>query len=158
MKISIRTGGLAAAILTLSVTGSATAQEQAVTIVVNEEPANLDPCEAASDFIGRVALGNIFEALTRRDVETGEVLPALATGWEEGENNAWTFTLRDGVTFHDGTPMTAASVKHAMDRTLDTNLSCESRTKFFGDGEYGVEVVGDNAVKVTTQCVIRSCR
>jgi peptide/nickel transport system substrate-binding protein len=150
MKNSIRIGGLAAAILALSVAGTATAQEQDVTIVLNEEPANLDPCEAASDFIGRVALNNIFEALTRRDVETGEVLPALATGWEEGENNAWTFTLREGVTFHDGTPMTAASVKHALDRTLDTNLSCESRTKFFGDGDFGVEVVTDNAIMVTT--------
>jgi peptide/nickel transport system substrate-binding protein len=137
-------------VLTLSAATGAAAQEQDVSIVLNEEPANLDPCEVASDFIGRVALNNIFEALTRRDVETGEVLPALATSWEEGENNAWTFTLRDGVTFHDGTPMTAASVKHAMDRTLDTNLTCESRTKFFGDGEYGVEVVDDNAVRVTT--------
>lgn len=145
-----RMGGLAAAIVALSLAGSAMAQEQDVTIVLNEEPANLDPCEAASDFIGRVALGNIFEALTRRDAETGELLPALATSWEEGDNNSWTFTLREGVKFHDGTPMTAASVKHAMDRTLDTNLSCESRTKFFGDGEYTIEIVGDNAVKVTT--------
>ncbi len=148
MKRSIRTGGLAAAILAMA--GAAFAQEQDITIVVNEEPANLDPCEVASDFIGRIALGNIYEALTRRDVATGEVLPALATSWEEGDDNAWTFTLREGVTFHDGTAMTAVSVKYAMERTLDTNLTCESRTKFFGDDTYGVDVVSDNAVKVTT--------
>lgn len=144
------TGGLATAVLALSLAGPAMAADPDVTIVLNEEPSNLDPCEVASDFIGRVALGNIFEALTRRDANTGELLPALATSWEEGDNNSWTFTLREGVKFHDGTPMTAASVKHSADRTLDTNLTCESRTKFFGDAEYKVEIVGDNQIKITT--------
>jgi ABC-type transport system substrate-binding protein len=64
MQRGTRAGGLAAAVLALSVTAAAIAQEQDVTIVLNEEPANLDPCEVASDFIGRVALNNIFEALT----------------------------------------------------------------------------------------------
>ena len=109
--------GLAAAALVLSLAGPAMAQD--VTIVLNEEPANLDPCEVASDFIGRVALGNIFEALTRRDAATGELKPALAISWEENDDSSWTFTLRDGVKFHDGTVMDAATVKHAMERTLD---------------------------------------
>jgi peptide/nickel transport system substrate-binding protein len=140
--------GLAAAALALAMTAPALAQD--VTIVLNEEPANLDPCEVASDFVGRVALGNIFKALTVRDVDTGEVQPALATAWAEGDDNSWTFTLRDGVTFHDGSVMDAAAVKHAMDRTLDDRLTCETRTKFFSGNEFTVEVIGDDRIRVTT--------
>lgn len=150
MKNQFRLGGLAAALFALSMAGNAAAQDYDVTIVLNEEPSSLDPCEVASDHIGRVGLGNIFEGLTRRDVSTGEVLPTLATEWQELDNNQWNFTIRDGVKFHDGTPLTAVSVKYAIDRTLNQNLTCESRTKFFGDDTYTVEVVGDNVVRITT--------
>ncbi len=145
----LRLAGLAAPLIALSMAGTAFAQDYELTVVLNEEPSTLDPCQVASDFIGRVALGNIYEALTSRDVDTGEVLPALATGWEEGDNNSWTFTIREGVKFHDGTDMTPASVKSAIDRTLNINMACETRTKFFGDAAFGVEVA-DGGVVITT--------
>jgi peptide/nickel transport system substrate-binding protein len=150
VKYQKRLGGLAASLFMLSMAGTALAADYDVTIVLNEEPSSLDPCEVASDHIGRVALGNIFEGLTSRDVATGEVLPALATGWKETDGNSWEFTIREGVKFHDGTDLTAASVKYAIDRTLNQNLTCESRTKFFGDDTYGVEIAGDNVIKITT--------
>ena len=142
--------GVFSTMVVAAVFASTMARADAVTIVLNEEPANLDPCEVASDFIGRVGLGNIYEALTIRDAETGELKPALATSWEEGENNSWTFTLRDGVKFHDGADMDAAAVKYAMERTLDDTLTCESRTKFFSGNDYTIEAVGDGAIQVTT--------
>lgn len=145
----LRKGGLVATALTLLLAGTAFAQD--VTIVLNQEPSNLDPCEVASDHIGRVALGNIFEALTRRDATSGELLPALATSWEEGDDSSWTFTLREGVKFHDGSVMDAAAVKYAMDRTLDDTLTCESRTKFFTGNKFSVEAVGSDKIKVTTK-------
>lgn len=149
MKNTIKLGGIAS-IIALTMASTAYAQDYDVTIVLNEEPSSLDPCQVASDHIGRVALGNIFEGLTSRDVATGEVLPALATGWTEGDNNSWEFTIREGVTFHDGTALTAAAVKSAIDRTLNINMACESRTKFFGDDSYDIEVLGDNLVQITT--------
>lgn len=149
MKNTIKLGGIAS-IIALTMASTAYAQDYDVTIVLNEEPSSLDPCQVASDHIGRVALGNIFEGLTSRDVDTGEVLPALATGWTEGDNNSWEFTIREGVTFHDGTALTAAAVKSAIDRTLNINMACESRTKFFGDDSYDIEVLGDNLVQITT--------
>lgn len=150
MKNKTILGGLAGSLIALSMMGSAMAQDYDVVIVLNEEPSTLDPCQMASDHNGRVGLGNIYEALTSRDVATGEVLPTLAVSWAEGDNNSWTFTLRDGVTFHDGSPLTAAAVKYAIDRTLNQNLTCETRTKFFGDDTYSVEAVGGNVVKITT--------
>ncbi len=49
--------------------------------------------------------------------------PALATSWEVAKNGlSWTFHLRQGVTFHDGTPFNAAAVKYSIDRTQKLNL------------------------------------
>lgn len=143
-------GGMAASICALLIAGPAYSKDYDVTIVLNQEPSTLDPCQVAADHVGRVALGNIFEGLTSRDLKTGEVKPALATSWKETDNNSWEFTLRSGVKFHDGSALTAASVKHAIGRTLSQNLTCESRTKFFGDDVYGVEIVGNDVIKITT--------
>ncbi len=46
--------------------------------------------------------------------------PALATSWEVSKDGLeWTFHLRQGVTFHDGTPFNAAAVKYSIDRTQE---------------------------------------
>jgi peptide/nickel transport system substrate-binding protein len=48
-----------------------------------------------------------------------QLVPALATEWSMAEDGlSYSFTLRDGVTFHDGTPFTADSVKFTFDRLL----------------------------------------
>ena len=48
--------------------------------------------------------------------------PLLATSWtKSADAKTWTFTIRQGVKFHDGTPMTAAAVKAAIDRTIKLN-------------------------------------
>ncbi|WP_300007845.1 ABC transporter substrate-binding protein [Pseudonocardia sp.] len=41
--------------------------------------------------------------------------PGLATGWEQTEPTTWRFTVRPGVTFHDGSPLTAEAVVGALD-------------------------------------------
>ena len=49
--------------------------------------------------------------------------PALATSWEVSPDGLeWTFKLREGVTFHDGTPFNADAVKYSIDRTKKLNL------------------------------------
>jgi peptide/nickel transport system substrate-binding protein len=49
--------------------------------------------------------------------------PKLATSWESNpEGTEWTFHLREGVTFHDGTPFTADAVLFSLQRTIDTGL------------------------------------
>lgn len=58
----------------------------------------------------------ILENLVDAD-ETGILEPALATQWSPSEDGlTWTFTLRDGVVFHDGTPFNAASATSALTR------------------------------------------
>jgi len=56
-------------------------------------------------------IDQLFEGLVTLEPGTTEVIPALATDWETSEDGLeWTFTLRDGVTFHDGEPFNADAV------------------------------------------------
>ena len=85
------------------------------------EPKSLDPAAvtAVNDF--RI-LVNLYEGLTRYKDGTLQPEPALATDWEISEDGTvYTFTLREGVTFHDGTPFNAEAVKFNFDRMLDEN-------------------------------------
>src|SRR5690606_27295121 len=47
--------------------------------------------------------------------EEGQPSPLLATSWSVTDDGAWEFALQEGVTFHDGTPFTAADVKYSLD-------------------------------------------
>ena len=83
------------------------------------EPKSLDPAAvtAVNDF--RI-LVNLYEGLVAYEPGTLEVAPALASDWEISEDGTeYTFTLREDVTFHDGTPFNAEAVKFNFDRMLD---------------------------------------
>ncbi|MFC1961305.1 ABC transporter substrate-binding protein, partial [Chloroflexota bacterium] len=59
--------------------------------------------------------------------------PALATEWTVNENaTEYTFTLRDDVTFHDGTPFNAEAVKFTFDRIVDPDLNSQMAFSFMG--------------------------
>ncbi|WP_460648292.1 ABC transporter substrate-binding protein, partial [Leucobacter ruminantium] len=51
--------------------------------------------------------------------DAGEAQPALATGWEREGSLAWRFEIRDGVTFHNGEPLTAESVVNSLQHAID---------------------------------------
>ena len=60
---------------------------------------------------------NIYDTLLQYKRDSTELEPALATGWESSEDGlTWTFHLRKGVTFHDGTPFNAEAVLFSLNR------------------------------------------
>ncbi len=78
---------------------------------------DLDPLGAqAMEDATLVAGAHIYDTLVA--LEDGEPLPRLATSWETPDATTWVFTLRDDVTFHDGTAMTAADVAASIDRVI----------------------------------------
>ncbi|WP_246248915.1 ABC transporter substrate-binding protein [Chelativorans alearense] len=82
------------------------------------EPKSLDPhaVTAVNDF--RILM-NVYDGLVRYSDGTLEVEPALATSWEISEDGlTYTFKLREGVTFHDGSPFNAEAVKFNFGRFL----------------------------------------
>ncbi len=105
--------GLAALLLTAT---PAFAQQDTITLGMVLEPPNLDPTSGAAAAIREVTYANIFEGLTRFGPD-GSVNPGLAHDWEISDDGmTYTFHLREGVTFHDGAPMTAEDVKFTLDR------------------------------------------
>lgn len=61
---------------------------------------------------------NVYDTLISPDLE-GFLGPGLAESWETQGDNTYIFTLREGVTFHDGSPFTAADVIFSFERMLD---------------------------------------
>ena len=115
---------LAAATSTLALgtlAAPALAQTPEGVLIVGQiaEPKSLDPAAvtAVNDF--RI-LVNLYEGLVHYAPGTLEVAPGLAESWEISEDGTeYTFKLRSGVRFHDGTPFNAEAVKFNFDRMLD---------------------------------------
>jgi peptide/nickel transport system substrate-binding protein len=73
---------------------------------------------------------NIYEALVAYKDESTDVEPGLAKSWDIAKDGkTYTFNLREGVTFHDGTPFNADAVVFSIGRMMK-----ERNVKFFGDG------------------------
>lgn len=139
-----RSAFLATALATLSCL-PALAQE--VTVVLPEQPANLEPCRSIRSDIGRIINMNITESLTDINVENGKVDPHLATEWTQVDDLTWHFKLRDGVKFHDGAPLNAEAVVNSINRLMNPKLSCDSRSKF-GDVKLTPEAVDELTVAI----------
>ncbi len=94
------------------------------TLVVRamSEPAGLNALEDSSRdaWTLRMTRGLVTEALVELDAETLAVKPQLATGWTESDDHSvTTFTLRDGATFHDGSPFTAKDALATFEAVMD---------------------------------------
>src|SRR5437588_7262749 len=85
----------------------------------SEEPVSIDPAIANVDFDFNVTR-NTYEGLTTYSTKTLHLQPALATSWK-GSGRSWTFNLRRGVRFTDGTLFTARDVTASINRTLGIN-------------------------------------
>ncbi|MDH4144943.1 MAG: ABC transporter substrate-binding protein [Acidimicrobiia bacterium] len=79
-------------------------------------PISLDPHTGSSGADHQV-LYSMYDRLVHFDFETLEFTPGLAESWEFTDPQTLVFKLRDGVTFHDGTPFDAAAVKYNVERT-----------------------------------------
>lgn len=78
-------------------------------------PSGVDPQQVGSNVSIYIAR-QLADSLTDQDPATGEIVPWLATSWDVSDDlTTFTFHLRDDVTFSDGTPLTATTVKANLD-------------------------------------------
>ncbi|HZV74388.1 MAG TPA: ABC transporter substrate-binding protein [Conexibacter sp.] len=86
---------------------------------LNQKAQSLDPARAYGTETYTVNQ-NVYEGLTRWSEDPTDLVPALATDWSSNADaTEWTFRLRDGVTFHDGTPLTSTAVKKSFEHYRD---------------------------------------
>ena len=128
-------------------TGAALAAKTDITVGMQLEPPHLDPTSAAAGAIDSVLYSNVFEGLTRFGPD-GSVNPGLARSWEISEDGLiYTFTLQEGVTFHDGTAMDAEDVKFSLDRARAEDSANAQKGLFANIAS--VDVVDPLTVRVT---------
>ncbi|MDD4169201.1 MAG: ABC transporter substrate-binding protein [Desulfotomaculaceae bacterium] len=95
-------------------------QEAGATLVYarGHDSLTLDPALAQDDESNKV-ISNIFEGLVRFKPGTTEIEPCLAEAWHVSADGLdWTFYLKRGVNFHDGTPFNAEAVRFNVERQL----------------------------------------
>jgi peptide/nickel transport system substrate-binding protein len=112
---------------------------------VAAQPDQFDP-HVTTAYPSFQVLENVYDTLVVPNAEDLTMEPSLATEWETSEDDlTWTFTLRDDVTFHDGSEFDAADVVYSYNRIIDEELSNAYR---FATVE-SVEAVDPQTVEIT---------
>jgi ABC-type transport system substrate-binding protein len=118
---------------------------QTVTYAAGADPDSLDPANAESnpsEAVNRM----IFENLVKFDAKLN-LVPGLAEKWEQAKDGmSWTFFLRKGVKFHDGTPFNAEAAKYFFDRMIGPEKP--SRAGLYAPLVESATVVDEYTVKV----------
>lgn len=148
---------LLAAAVAVSVTAGAVsaapisrAPQDNLFFATSTEPLGIDPA-LADDMDSANMNINIYESLLRFKKGTVEVEPALAESWTISDDGlVYTFNLRKGVKFHDGTPFNAEAVKFNFDRQSPENrVEKMSYAPLVLDGIAKTEVVDEYTLRIT---------
>jgi peptide/nickel transport system substrate-binding protein len=145
MKRHLATLALVAALT--AVACQALAAKDSLVLGMVLEPPHLDPTAGAAAAIDEVVYANVFEGLTRID-RNGVVKPALAQSWTVSDDGlTYTFTLRAGVTFHDGSGFDSADVKFSLEQAMAEDSTNAQKGLFEPIAK--VETPDDRTVVVT---------
>ncbi len=101
------------------------ASAQTLTTAIGSNPPTLDPQVTFNGYSFHVT-NQVYETLVRVTPE-GEIVPGLATEWSYPDPTTLRLTLREGVTFHDGTPFDADAVVASFERILDPATAAPGR-------------------------------
>lgn len=115
-----------AALLVLQVVGCGTKDTNSeiktggtLNISLHQDPPKLDPSFSTA-LVDRMVFQSIFDKLVEIDAK-GKLVPMLAEKWDISQDGkAYTFSLRKGVKFHDGTEFNAEAVKFNFDRNMES--------------------------------------
>ncbi len=114
-----------------------------ISVALQQPPtAGLSPF---SDDVAKLSRLSLAETLVTLNDDL-EIEPQLATEWEQTDDTTWVFTLRDDVMYHDGTPLTAETVKNSLDQAM----GAAPPPRALNGVEISTEVTGENEITVTT--------
>lgn len=111
------------------------------------QPSGIDPHINSSSELG-IPLRQVYDTLVYHDPATAAIVPGLAVEWTVSDDGlTYTFKLRQGVTFHDGTPFNAQAVAANLDRIVDPATA--SQKAVFLLGTYtGYEIVDEYTIQL----------
>ncbi|MCC6712844.1 MAG: peptide-binding protein [Candidatus Dadabacteria bacterium] len=113
------------------------------------EPGTLNPIVATDAYEGVINGGNVYETLIERDNETLELKPLLAESWEISEDKlTYTFKIREGIKWHDGTPFTSADVVFSYKTIMNPKVDAPQLRSYYQEIR-DVEAIDDYTVKFT---------
>ena len=121
------------------------AHAQTIRIANQGDALSMDP-HSLNESLQLSVTGNVYEPLVGRNKDLS-LAPALATAWQQTSPTVWRFTLRQGVTFHDGTPFTADDVLFSLARTQAEGSDMKSYTNDFKE----VRKIDDHTVEIETK-------
>lgn len=123
-------------------------QEVVVNYGLTMKLSTLDPYET-TDTLTKSVLAHIYEKLVEFD-ENMVPSPCLATKWEvSADGRTWTFELRKGVKFHDGTPFNAEAVKYSFEKILNPENQYQRRSIY--EMIERIDVIDEYKVAFTTK-------
>jgi peptide/nickel transport system substrate-binding protein len=109
-------------------------------------PSGFDP-HITGAVVSWYVLDNLFDRLVRIDPATLEPVPSLAESYEVSPDGlTYTFTLRDGVTFHNGRALTSADVKYSFERIINPDVPAVAKGYF--SALSSIEAPDDKTVKL----------
>lgn len=133
------------AILLSALLGFAFAQEDTLRVLLSSQLTTLEP-QDTTDTDSAAVRYQIYNGLLKM-TEEGQAVPDLAESWEVSDDGTtYTFNLREGVLFHDGTPLDAQAVKASFDRLLAEERDT-SASAYFKPIVQSVNVVDDATVE-----------
>lgn len=125
----------------------ALAQAQTITVGQGADAVTLDP-HGTNDQPSARVMRQIYDTLIIQQ-EDLELVPGLAESWEQLDDTTWEFTLREGVTFHNGEPLTADDVVFTFNRLTDPEVAAPAA--FLLGFVESVEAADERTVRITTQ-------
>ena len=120
-------------------------QANVLRVGIEDMPKTLDPRYATDVYGSRITHQLIFSCLVQHGYDL-QIVPDLAKSWETPNNSTYVFHLRKGVTFHDGTPVTAEDVKFTSEHLMDPETGSPYATTF-RDKIKGIEVVDAHTIR-----------
>ena len=127
--------------------GSETTSGGDMTLAFPSDAVSMDP-HGSNDVPSEQVRDTIYEPLVTQD-ENLEIVPALASEWEQKDDTTWEFTLREDVKFHDGSEFNAEAVKANIDRLLDPATA--SSRAFLLEMVSEVNVIDEHTVEIVTE-------
>nr|MQY76180.1 hypothetical protein [Spirochaeta sp.] len=129
LVLTVAAGLLLSLFLAASLGAAGQKEAKALNFALSGNPDTLDPHKTSGTLTFQT-LKSVYDTLVEPDQE-GKIVPALAEKWEiSADTLTWTFSLREGVVFHNGDQLTSQDVKATFERIQKEEIASPNANEF----------------------------